>query len=292
MTSREKNRVFNGAVAIITGGASGIGAAFGRELARWGCEVVLADCQIDLAKEVVAEIRESGGKATAAELNIVDYCAVEGLIYETVKRTGRLDYMFNNAGITMSGPASVYKIEDWNNVIDVNLRGVIHGVQAAYGVMQKQGFGHIVNTASFAGLLAMPDKIGYTTTKHAIVGLSKVLRIEAAQAGIRVSVLCPGYVQTPILDQCGKYGKVLQERSPEQVEKTREMIKKFKPMSPDIFAAKALEAICRNEAIIIIQWKYKFLWWLDRLFPALNLRLFQKKAANDFKQAEQRSIHT
>ncbi|MCC5466704.1 SDR family NAD(P)-dependent oxidoreductase [Pelosinus baikalensis] len=281
----KKNGVFNGSVAIITGGASGIGAAFGRELARRGCEVILADCQIDLAKEVAAEIREAGGEATAAELNIVDYCAVEALIYETVKRTGRLDYMFNNAGITMSGPASAYGIEDWNKIIDVNLRGVIHGVQAAYPVMQEQGFGHIVNTASFAGLLAMPGKIGYTTTKHAVVGLSKALRMEAAQAGIRVSALCPGYVQTPILDQCGKYGKVLQERSPEQVEKTRQMIKKFKPMSPDIFAAKALDAIGKNEAIIVMQWKYKFLWWFDRLFPTLNLRLFQRTAAEDFRQA-------
>jgi NAD(P)-dependent dehydrogenase (short-subunit alcohol dehydrogenase family) len=279
-----KIRTFEGAVAIITGGASGIGAALGRELARRGCEVVLADRQIDLAKEVAAAIRDTGGKANAAELNVVEYRAVESLINETVKRTGRLDYMFNNAGITMSGSASVYEIEDWNMAIDVNLRGVIYGAKAAYKVMMEQEYGHIVNTASLGGLLAMPDSIGYITTKHAVVGLSKALRIEASRSGIYVSVLCPGFIRTPILDQCGKFGKMIQEQSPEKAEKVKQFYESFKPMLPDIFAKKALDAVAKNEAIIIVPKKYKFLWWFDRLFPTLNLRLAQKKAAESYRQ--------
>lgn len=281
----EKKQNLNGSVAIITGGASGIGAAFGKELASRGCEVILADRQINLAEEVAESIRDAGGKASAVEVNIVEYFAVESLVRETVKRTGRLDYMFNNAGITMAGPASVYKIEDWNKIVDVNLLGVIHGVQAAYQVMLEQGFGHIVNTASFAGLMAMPGRIGYVATKHGVVGLSKALRVEAALSGINVSVLCPAFVQTPILNQCGKFGKVLQERSQEQIEKSKEKIRKSNPMPPEVFAAKALDAIIRNEAIIVFPKKYKILWWLDRLFPRLSLSLTQKKAAEDFKQA-------
>ncbi|HWR43567.1 SDR family NAD(P)-dependent oxidoreductase [Sporomusa sp.] len=275
----ETIRIFDGAVAIITGGASGIGAALGRELTKRGCEVILGDRQIELAEEVAAAIRHAGGKATAAELNAVDYDAVEALVYETVNRTGRLDYMFNNAGIAMTGPAIVYKIEDWNAVIDVNLWGVIHGVQAAYKVMLEQGFGHIVNTASLAGLLTAPGRLSYATTKHAIVGLSKTLRIEAAMQGIRVSVFCPGFVRTPIIDRCGKYGKVLKEPSPEQQEKLNQLVEKCKPIPPDIFAQKALDAVARNEAIIVIPSRNKLFWWFDRLFPEWNLWLTQKKLA-------------
>ena len=272
-------RIFDGAVAIITGGASGIGAALGRELAKRGCEVVLADRQIELAEEVAAAIRNEGGKATAAELNVVDYDAVEALVYETVNRIGRLDYMFNNAGIAMTGPAAIYNIDDWNEVIDVNLRGVVHGVQVAYKVMLEQGFGHIVNTASIGGLLATPGSISYCTSKHAVVGLSKTLRIEAGLAGIRVSVFCPGFIRTPIIDRCGKYGKVLKEPSPEQQKKLDQFVERFKPLSPDIFAKKALDAVAKNKAIIIIPGKNKLLWWFDRLFPEWNLRLTQKKMA-------------
>lgn len=272
-----KIRIFTGAVAIITGGASGIGAALGRELARRGGEVVLADRQVDLAEEVAAGIRKEGGKASGAELNVVDYDAVEALVYETVKRTGRLDYMFNNAGIGMSGPAAVNSINDWNAVVDVNLRGVIHGVQAAYQLMLEQGFGHIVNTASMAGLLASPGSISYGTTKHAVVGLSKTLRAEAALSGIRVSVFCPGFIRTPILEQCGKYGKVLKEPTPEQQAKIKQFVESCKPMPADGFAVKALDAVARNEGIIVIPSWWKLLWWFDRLFPAWNLRLTTKR---------------
>lgn len=279
----ETIRIFDCAVAIVTGGASGIGAALGRELAKRGCEVVLADRQIDLAEDVAAAIREEGGSAVATELNVVDYAAVEALVYETVKQTGRLDYIFNNAGIAMSGPAAVYSINDWNEVLDVNLRGVIHGVQAAYKLMREQGFGHIVNTASFAGLVACPGSLSYATTKHAVVGLSKTLRVEAALSGIRVSVFCPGFVRTPILDQCGKYGKVLKEPSPEQQEKLNRFVEKFKPMPAEIFAKKALDAVARNEAVIVIPGSNKLFWWFDRLFPEWNLRLLQKKVAAFFQ---------
>lgn len=273
----EKQPIYHGAVAIITGGASGIGAALGRELARRGGEVVLADRQIDLAKQVAAEILAAGGKAVTAELDVADYSAVEALVWETVNRTGRLDYMFNNAGIAISGPAAMHRVTDWDVAIDVNLRGVTHGVQAAYQVMQEQGYGHIVNTASLAGLLAGPGNITYTTTKHAVVGLSKALRIEAAPLGICVSVLCPGFIRTPILDRCGKYGKMLRELSPEQEEKMQQFIERFKPMPPELFAVQALDAVDRNEAVIVIPGRYKLMWWFDRLFPAWNLHLWTKK---------------
>ncbi|MCC5464643.1 SDR family NAD(P)-dependent oxidoreductase [Pelosinus baikalensis] len=277
MKSNETIRVYNGAVAIITGGASGIGAALGRELAKRGCEVVLADRQIDLAEEIAETIRTAGGKASAAELDVTSFDAVEAMIYKIIKRTGRLDYMFNNAGIGTFGPASVYKIEDWDSVLDVNLRGVIHGIQVTYQIMREQGFGHIVNTASLAGLLPSPGSISYTTTKHAIVGLSKTLRIEAAPLGIRVSVLCPGFIRTPILKGGGKYGKMLMDISPQQQEKMEKMIEKLSPMPPEFFAVKAVDAIAKNKAIIVLPSWWKLFWWLERLFPTWSLHLAQKR---------------
>jgi NAD(P)-dependent dehydrogenase (short-subunit alcohol dehydrogenase family) len=164
------------------------------ELAKRGCEVVLADRQIDLAQEVASKICASGGKARASNVDVTDFTAVEKLVQETVARMGRLDYIFNNAGIGIGGNVKNFGIEDWNQMMDVNLRGVINGVQAAHKVMITQGFGHIVNTASLAGLMPSPGNVAYATTKYAVVGLSKSLRAESAHFGIRVSVLCPGHL--------------------------------------------------------------------------------------------------
>jgi NAD(P)-dependent dehydrogenase (short-subunit alcohol dehydrogenase family) len=274
MESNKTIRIFDGATAIITGGASGIGQALAEELAKRGCEVVLADLQIELAGEVVSEISASGGKAKALKIDVTDFPSMEQLVRETLKRTGRLDYIFNNAGIVIGGSVILYGIEDWNQIIDVNLRGVINGIQAAYKVMMEQGFGHIINTASMAGLMPGPGNVGYTTTKHAVVGLSKSLRAEAAQMGVRVSVLCPGAVRTPILEGGGKYGKMLVDIPPEQI---RRLLEKLKPMSPDLFAKKVLNSVPKNKAIIIVPTWWKLFWWINRLSPSLGIFLAQKR---------------
>ncbi len=207
-------RTFEGAVAIVTGGASGIGRAIGEALAHRGARVVLADLQVEVARQVAARITANGGQASAEELDVADFPATNRLVQATFQRERRLDYLFNNAGIGIIGEARLYQIEDWEPILGVNLRGVIHGVQAAYPIMLQQGFGHIVNTASLAGLLPYPLCASYCATKHAVVGLSTALRIEAAPAGVRVSVLCPGPVRTPALINGGKYGKMLQPTRP------------------------------------------------------------------------------
>lgn len=269
-------RVFKDAVGIITGGASGIGRALAEELAKRGCEVVLADRQIELSEQVAANINAIGGKAIAMELDVRNFSEIEQLVQATVNRTGRLDYLFNNAGIAIGGSAGQHSIEDWNQILDINLRGVINGVQAAYKTMLAQGFGHIINTASLAGIVPSPGQVSYATTKYAVVGLSTSLRAEAAPLGIRVSVFCPGFIRTPILDGGGKYGKMLMEILPEQEQLMRELIEKAKPMSPKTFAAKALDLIARNKAIIILPSWWKVFWWIHRLSPSLGMRLAQR----------------
>jgi len=272
MQSNKTIRIFAGATAIVTGGASGIGRALAEGLAKRGSEVILADLQVDLAERVASEIQASGGRAKAVKVDVRDFRAVERLVQEAFERTGRLDYIFNNAGIAIGGPVRLYGIEDWNQIIDVNLRGVINGIQAAYKRMIGQGFGHIINTASMAGLMPGPGNIAYTTTKHAVVGLSKSLRAEAAPMGIRVSVLCPGVIRTPILEG-GKYGKMLVDIPPEKV---RQLMEKLKPISPELFAEKALKSVEKNKAIIIVPSWWKRYWWIHRLSPSLGIFLSRK----------------
>jgi NAD(P)-dependent dehydrogenase (short-subunit alcohol dehydrogenase family) len=273
MESRKTIRIFNDATAIVTGGASGIGRALAEELARRGCEVVLADLQSEMAEDVALEIRNSGGKAKAVKIDVTDFPGMERMVQETFERTGRLDYIFNNAGIAIGGTANHYTISDWNKIIDINLRGVVHGIQAAYFIMIEQGFGHIVNTASMAGLMPNPINAAYAATKHAVVGLSLSLRTEAAQMGIRVSVICPGVIRTPILEG-GKYGKILMNIP---AEKLRDIWEELKPLSPDILAKKVLNAIAKNKAIIIVPSLWKLLWWLNRLSPTLGMSFAQNR---------------
>jgi NAD(P)-dependent dehydrogenase (short-subunit alcohol dehydrogenase family) len=266
-------RTFEGAVALVTGGASGIGRAIGESLARRGARVVLADLQFDLAKDIAARIKENGGQATAEALDVTDHPATSQLVQNTYQRWGRLDYVFNIAGIGIVGEARYYAIEDWYRVLDVNLRGVVHGVQAAYPIMLQQGFGHIVNMASGAGLWPSPFVVSYCASKHAVVGLSTSLRIEAAAAGIRVSVLCPGAVRTPALIGEARYGKVLPPLSPEVLQK---LVERQRPMRPERFADQALRAVAKNQAIIVIPSVWRTLWWLNRLSPSLGFYLGRK----------------
>ncbi len=272
MESSPTLRVFDGAVAIITGGASGIGRALSEALGRRGAHIVLADRQTELAQEVAAGIREKGGQASEVGLDVTDFPALDQLVQATAQAHGRLDYVFNNAGIAIGGEVRVCQLEDWDRVLNVNLHGVVNGVQAAYPVMLKQGYGHIVNTASMAGLLPMPMAVSYAATKHAVVGLSKSLRVEAAAYGVRVSVLCPGFIRTPIL-YGGKYGKNLQPVPPQVQEK---FIRQYRPMDPTVFAEKVLAALARNKPLIIVPGWWRLLWWLSRLSPALEGALVQR----------------
>lgn len=251
-----------------------------------GAEVILADLQLDLAEEAVAGIRAKGGKARAVALDVSDFVAVQRLIEQVAASAGRIDYLFNNAGITIAGETHLYEIADWTRVIDVNLGGVVHGVQAAYPIMKGQGFGHIVNTASIAGLIPLTGFMSYSATKHAVVGLSTSLRVEAAEHGVRVSVLCPGAVETPIVGG-GKFGKVLQAL-PAQVQ--RKLWEKGRPISAGQFAREAVAAVGRNKAIIVIPAWWKVLWWIYRLSPTLGMAVARKFLRDTKRMIEQARV--
>ena len=198
--------------------------------------------------------------------------AVQTLVDEMASRHGVIDLLFNNAGLSMGGASHELTGAHWDRIIDVNLRGVVNGILAVYPRMIEQGHGHIINTASGAGLAAPPLVVAYATTKHAVVGLTTGLRPEAALHGVRVSVLCPGAVETRILDRL----------PPDDLPATasarvtaREYLHKLrqKPIPADRFARAALRDVARNKAIIVVPRRAKSLWYLHRLSPALVERI-------------------
>ena len=261
-----KQRYDDGAVAIVTGAASGIGRALAEALAAQGADVVLADLQAELAEEVAAAIRQRGGSATSAALDVRDADAVEALVATTFDRAGRLDMLFNNAGIAVAGQAEEHEVADWKKIVDINILGVAHGVAAAYPRMLEQGFGHIVNTASMAGLLPTPSLTAYGTTKHAVVGMSRSLRAEAASRGVRVSAVCPGVIRTPIFDG-GVHGRIITDVPMEEL---LEIIEKTRPMPAEELAKRVLNRIARNHAIIIEPRAYRAAFALDRASRLLS----------------------
>jgi NAD(P)-dependent dehydrogenase (short-subunit alcohol dehydrogenase family) len=281
VTSHSGLRTFRDAVAIITGGASGIGKAIAEALAKRGCSVVVADLQIGLAEELANTLASRGAKAKAAQVDVADFWSVKRVVDETRSSWGRLDFMFNNAAIAVAGELRDHTIEAWDRVIDVNLKGVVNGVQAAYPLMLEQGFGHIVNTASMQGLTTSPLSASYSTTKHAVVGLSKALRAEAWASGIRVSVLCPGVIRTPLLEG-GAHGILLQPNDlPRLAEAQRrrlslQQFERLRPMDPSRFADKVLEQLARDRAIIIFPSWWRILWWIERISPSLGILLARK----------------
>jgi NAD(P)-dependent dehydrogenase (short-subunit alcohol dehydrogenase family) len=257
----------SGKVAFVTGGASGIGAALATKLVDKGAEVWIADRQLGPAEELAQRLNSVGGKAHAIELDVRSYPSFERAVAEAVQQSGRIDYLFNNAGVGVGGEVDSYTLDDWNDVFDVNLRGVVHGIQAAYPIMIRQRSGHIVNTASMAGLITTVSQASYAATKHAVVALSKTLRLEAERHGVQVSVLCPGVIRTPIITG-GVYGRN-DGVSDEDLLKSAETLR---PMAPEKFAERALRAVFRGDAIIVVPAWWKALWYLERLSPALSMR--------------------
>jgi NAD(P)-dependent dehydrogenase (short-subunit alcohol dehydrogenase family) len=268
---RQAGHSFAGKVAIVTGGASGIGYELGAELFRQGSHVVLADIDgtvLDAAATLTAALgQSSSGSIEGHAVDVTDADAVLELVQTVATERGQLDLMFNNAGISIGGPTHEMEPIHWDRIVDVNLRGVINGVQAAYPLMVGQGHGHIVNTASGAGLVPVVLTVGYSATKFAVVGLSTSLRPEAATHGVRVSVLCPGAVDTPILDRAAPAD--LPSMSAAALT-GRQFMQRLRvhPIPASRFAPPALRGVARNQAIIVVPRASKSMWYLNRISPA------------------------
>lgn len=256
-------RSIQGRQAIVTGAGSGIGAALCRALVADGAHVLCTDIDEDAARRTADGL---GPAARAMRVDVTDAAAVQGAVDDVVGRAGRLDLMFNNAGITWAADTELLTLEHWNAIIDVNIRGVVHGVAAAYPQMIRQGGGFIVNTASMAGLAAAGQITSYVMSKHAVVGLSLALRSEAAAHNVGVLAVCPAAVETPILDKgliTGINGR--------EFYRMGQRSKDF--YDPDRLAADTLRAIGRNRAILVAPRQAYAGWLLARYAPGLMNRM-------------------
>lgn len=255
---------FTDKVAIVTGGASGIGCALCKELSRQGAMSIVADINIEGAQQVVASITKAGGRARAVQVDVSQVEDLEKIIRGVAFEYGRLDYIFNNAGIALRGEVRDMSLEHWRRIIDVNLLGVLYGATTAYSLMVNQGHGHIVNIASILGLINLPTYTAYTTTKHAVVGFSASLRAEGAGLGVKVSVVCPGYIKTAIRNTT----VILQSKRELHKHRLRERIERIS-MDATQAAKQILKSVSRNQAIIIFPFRTRLIWWLYRIQPAL-----------------------
>lgn len=259
---RRFQRAFKGQVAIVTGGASGIGLALGHALTDAGAHVVLADRDGD---EVMAAAADRSA-LSGATLDVTDSSGFHELAQDVLRRHGRLDMLFNNAGIGLAGEVRDLELESWRPVMEVNVFGVINGIAAVYPIMLERRSGVIVNTASGAGLLPRPGLTPYAAAKHAVVGLSTSLRAEASPLGVQVNVVCPGYIATSIMKST-RYVGLDRDRLVGSIP--------VKPISAQDCAAQILDGIIRNKPVIVVSKLLAFEWFVYRMSPSLGLAMSQ-----------------
>ena len=189
-----------GKVVVITGASSGLGEATARLLSAQGAIVVLGARRRDRIQSLADELTGNGGKALAIATDVTHADQVQRLVDTAVQTYGRIDVMINNAGLMPHSPLERLKLDDWNQMIDVNLKGVLYGIAAALPYMKQQKAGHFINVSSVAGHKVRPGGVVYAATKHAVLALSEGLRMEVKPYNIRTTVISPGAVATELLN--------------------------------------------------------------------------------------------
>ncbi|HEY2974660.1 MAG TPA: SDR family oxidoreductase [Pyrinomonadaceae bacterium] len=190
-----------GKVVVITGASSGLGEATARLLSAEGATVVLGARRVDRLKSLADELTTTGGKALAVATDVTNYDQVKRLVDAAVHTFRRVDVMLNNAGLMPHSPLERLKVEDWDRMIDVNIKGVLYGIAAALPYMKEQKSGHFINVSSVAGHKVRAGGVVYAATKHAMRVVSEGLRMEVKPYNIRTTVISPGAVATELVDR-------------------------------------------------------------------------------------------
>ena len=194
------NDNIEGKVVVITGASSGLGEATARLLCAQGARVALGARRLDRIEALAKELGAGGGNAIAMATDVTRHDQVKNLVDAAVQRFGRIDVMINNAGLMPNSPLDRLKIDDWNRMIDVNIKGVLYGIAAALPYMKQQKAGHIINVSSVAGHKIRPGNSVYAATKHAVRVISEGLRMEVKPYNIRTTIISPGAVATELVN--------------------------------------------------------------------------------------------
>ena len=242
-----------GKVAVITGGASGIGRACALAMARRGADVVIADVNQERTNAAVAMIEGLGRRSLGVRCDVSRDGELERLAERSITVMGGVDLLMNNAGVVLGGPIEAVSMADWEWIVNINLLGPVRGVRAFLPHMLQRGSGYIVNTASFAGLVAHnPMTIPYDTTKHGVVGLSAGLALYCKPRGIGVSVLCPGYVETNLSENYRFRGLEEAASGPGRMPDAT--------VQPEDVAEKVVDAVEAERFLILSQPEHARIW--------------------------------
>ena len=236
-----------GKVVVITGASSGLGEAAAHHLAEEGARVVLAARRNERLEALAEEITESGGEALPITTDVTEREQVQALVDAAVEEFGRIDVMLNNAGIMPASRLDRLKVDEWDQMIDVNLKGVLYGIAAALPYMREQSSGHIINVASDAGHKVHPTEAVYAATKHAVRALSEGLRQEVKPYGLRTTIISPGAVESELPET------VTDEEVAEEVQEVYEE----HAISADSFARAVAFAIGQPEAVDVNEILYR-----------------------------------
>jgi NAD(P)-dependent dehydrogenase (short-subunit alcohol dehydrogenase family) len=257
-------RVLSGKVVVVTGAANGIGREIARAFAQRGARLALADID-EAGLLALREELEQGGCEVFLKAVDVSVAADVGAFCDDVYREmGRADILCNNAGVALGGDFESMTLDDLCWLMGVNLMGVVHGCHFFYPRMLEQGEGHIVNTASAAGLVPFVGLSAYTSSKHGVVGLSETLRAEAASHGIGVTVICPGVIATDIVTR-SRIRSGGERKTPEDLAEILDRTLKGRGYTPDRVAAAVIRAVERNQGIARVTPETYLMDWLHRI---------------------------
>ncbi|NRG31465.1 SDR family oxidoreductase [Niallia circulans] len=192
--------LLKGKVVVITGASSGIGETTARLLASLGVHLVIGARRIEKLETLASDIRADNGSVIVHQLDVTVLEQMQAMIEKAQNRYGRVDAVVNNAGVMPLSPLEALKIEEWNRMIDVNIRGVLHGIAAGLPIMKKQGFGHFINIASIGAYEVTPTAAVYCATKYAVRAITDGLRQETAGQGIRVTLVSPGVTESELAE--------------------------------------------------------------------------------------------
>jgi NAD(P)-dependent dehydrogenase (short-subunit alcohol dehydrogenase family) len=248
-------------IVAVTGAASGIGKATAVEFAKAGADVLVSDVNEAGLADTVAAVEARGRRAVPLRTDVSKPADVEAMVGRTLAEFGRIDIIMNNAGIGITGEMRYLSLKDWERIVGINLWGCIYGIHFAMPHLIQQKSGHIVNVASSAGLIASPGMSAYSTTKFGVVGLSEVLRNELARYGIGVTVVCPGFVRTPILN----YSEMRGVKDEAEARK----IPSWLGISAETCAKDIVKAVKRNKFLIIPGPEMKVVYGFKRFAPPL-----------------------